>query len=406
MLSKLQRNRILPWIMWLIAAIFYALDYFQHTAPSVLIEPIASSLNTQVANIGNIMSIYFPIYAISQIPAGYFIDRFGIKLVLGSACLIVSLGLYIMQLPSESMIIIGRVLIAIGSSFAFLGALKTASLWLPTNVFPVAVGLINTIGVVGGMLGQALLSQLILHYDWQRAINFICLFGLVWSLIMFVFLKTPHVKPTHHKQQYHHLQVLKDKQIWIIALYAGIMVGTVVNAFSELYDVVFLESVFSLSAEKAATISTMIFVGIAVGGPSHGYIAKYFAVKRTWMLQTCIATIVFFILAVFSGFVGLDYHVLYGLFFLMGFFVSSMLLSFSIARCCYPETAHATIFALINMVIGVGGFIFQIGLGEVLKAVAKRYPDTDTSFVFFNSIWLLVIPLIFSFFLCYKIRRV
>ena len=70
------------WIIWSIAAIFYGLDYFQHTAPSVLIKPISEGIGVGVENIAYIMSIYFPIYAISQIPAGILLDKFGSKIML------------------------------------------------------------------------------------------------------------------------------------------------------------------------------------------------------------------------------------------------------------------------------------------------------------------------------------
>lgn len=396
----------MAWFMWLIAATFYAIDYFQHTAPSVLIEPIAKSLNINLITVGNIMSIYFPIYAISQLPAGYLLDKFGIKYPLAIACLIVSLGLYMMIIPSQHMLIIGRVLIAIGSAFAFIGALKTASLWLPQAIFPVAVGMINTIGVIGGMLGQAWLNHLIIDYSWQHAITYISIFGIILAGLMLVFLRSPK---TCHKQfivEFSRLNILKDKQIWLLAVYAGIMVGTVVNAFSELYDVVFLQNSFDISSEQAAVISSMIFAGIAVGGPLHGIIANCFKQKRTWMLIGCVMTIVLFSMIVFS--VKVDFHInaMFILYFLTGFFVSSMLLSFSVARCCYDKQVHATIFALINTVIGLCGFIFQFLLGEGIDLINKHAEHQYDQHVFFTSFWILLIPLLFSLFMCYKTRRI
>ena len=81
------------WIIWSIAAIFYGLDYFQHTAPSVLIKPISQGMGVGVEDIAYIMSIYFPIYAISQMPAGMLLDKFGSKIMLSISCLVMSLGI-------------------------------------------------------------------------------------------------------------------------------------------------------------------------------------------------------------------------------------------------------------------------------------------------------------------------
>ncbi|MEM9243147.1 MAG: MFS transporter [Pseudomonadota bacterium] len=401
-----EKHSLLAWLMWLIAATFYALDYFQHTAPSVLIEPIANSLNISLVTVGNIMSIYFPIYAIAQLPAGYLLDKFGIKYPLAIACLVVSLGLYMMIMPSQHMLIIGRILIAVGSSFAFIGALKTASLWLPQSIFPIAVGMINTIGVIGGMLGQALLNYMIIDYDWKRATIYISIFGIIIAALILIFLRSPNTCQKQFAVKFNKLTILKDKNIWLLAIYAGIMVGTVVNAFSELYDVIFLENSFHISSEKAAIISSMIFCGIAVGGPLHGIIANYFKQKRTWMLTGCAMTIILFAMIVFSA--KIDFHVslMFILYFLTGFFVSSMLLSFSIARCCYSKQVHATIFALINTVIGLCGFIFQFLLGESIEFISKHSDHHYDQHVFFMSFWILLIPLLFSLFMCYKTRRI
>lgn len=124
-------------LMWLIAAVFYSLDYLQHTVPSVLIKPIADSMGMNYVDIATIMSVYFPVYAISQIPAGYLIDHWGLKVALATACFVVSIGLLLMLAPFSAALLSGRVLIAIGSAFAFVGALKTASVWLPRKYFPI-----------------------------------------------------------------------------------------------------------------------------------------------------------------------------------------------------------------------------------------------------------------------------
>ena len=165
------------WWLWFVAALFFALDYFQHTAPSVLIKPIAQAAHLNIFDLGSIMSLYFPVYAASQLPAGYLLDRLGVRIVLTAACLIVSLGLHLMSFPTESALIYGRILIAIGSAFAFLGALKTASIVLPQKTFPIAVGLTNSIGVVGGILGLPFLNYLILQFNWEKALRFIAAFG-------------------------------------------------------------------------------------------------------------------------------------------------------------------------------------------------------------------------------------
>ncbi|MGV3278023.1 MFS transporter [Rickettsiales bacterium LUAb2] len=408
--SYVQKSTIIGWSMWFIAALFYALDYFQHTAPSVLIKPIADSLSVNIVHVGNIMSIYFPIYALSQIPAGYIIDRFGLKYSLTFACIITSIGLVIMTIPSDFMLILGRVLIAVGSAFAFIGALKTADYWLPKSVFPIAVGITNTIGVLGGILGQPMLQKLIQIYEWQTAVLYIGIAGFILSGLIFALLYTPKevqqkIKTTKVTVSNTGISIFKNKNMYILGLYSGIMVGTVVNAFSELYNVIFLEKTFHVNAQSAALISSMLFIGIAIGGPTHGIIARILKSAKKWMIISCLFTILSFAsIIVLSGF-NSNINLLYISYILSGFFVSSMLLSFSLATTGYTKEDHAKIFAVINMMIGVCGFIFQFALGYMIKKMENIFGTNSESLVFISSFMILLVPLIFSLFLCFKVKE-
>jgi MFS family permease len=390
------------WIIWLIAAIFYGLDYFQHTAPSVLIGPISQGMGVGVEDIAYIMSIYFPIYAISQIPAGMLLDRFGSKIMLSISCLVMSLGiLFFIYDPTLNTMLIGRVLIAIGSAVAFIGTLKVAADVLPKNLFPIAVGFTNTIGVLGGIFGQVYLHNLVEVYGWQQALEFIGYFGIFWSVVIILFLKYSNIdNPNKVTRSYlsfsESLKLLANKKLWLLAVYAGLMVGIVVNSFSELYDVLFLEQVYNVQEHVAANISIMMFIGIAVGGPSHGLIARFFGEKRVWMLICNIVTLVVFSAVILAANI-ISSEYLYVLFFMIGFSVSSMLLAFSVVEEIFPIQVRATALAIVNMVIGLCGAVFQY-LISIISVYINNGPLTGTinENVFDKSFVYLLVPLLCS----------
>jgi len=392
------------WIIWSIAAIFYGLDYFQHTAPSVLIKPISQGMGVGVEEIAYIMSIYFPIYAISQIPAGMLLDKFGSKIMLSISCLVMSLGiLFFIYDPTLNTMLIGRVLIAIGSAVAFIGTLKVAADVLPEKLFPIAVGLTNTIGVLGGIFGQVYLHNLVEVYGWQSALGFIGYFGIFWSIVIICFLKysaNPNANidkvAKNYLSFYDSLKLLSNKRLWLLAVYAGLMVGIVVNAFSELYDVLFLEQVYKVSECVAANISVMMFIGIAVGGPTHGFIARFFGEKRVWMLICNIMTLLVFSTVILaSSIISSEY--LYVLFFLIGFSVSSMLLAFSVVEEIFPRQVKATALAIVNMVIGLCGAIFQYLISIISVYInGGSLTGLVSESVFDKSFVYLLLPLLCS----------
>ena len=393
---------IIGWLIWSIAAVFYGLDYFQHTAPSVLLKPISADMGVGIEQIANIMSIYFPVYAISQIPAGILLDRLGTRIMLSISCLIMSLGILLFVYdPNVSTMMIGRILIAIGSAVAFIGTLKVAADILPERLFPIAVGFTNTIGVLGGIFGQVFLNYLVNLNGWQSALAFIAYFGIVWSVVIILLFKYSNVKSEssikkHSMTFMQGIRILSNKRLWMIAIYAGIMVGIVVNAFSELYDVLFLEHVYHLTEAAAAKISVMMFVGIAFGGPLHGFIARYFGEKHLWMLICNMITVF-----TFSGVIllseSISPNLLYILFFIIGFTVSSMLLAFSIVEEMFPNEIKATALAIVNMVIGLCGAIFSYLISSISVYInGGPLLERVKSGIFEQSFVYLLIPLLIS----------
>jgi MFS family permease len=406
------------WGMWLIAALFYALDYFLHTAPGRLLAPMASSLlgaNTKAnqASIANILNIYFPIYAICQIPAGYCLDKFGIKVPLALACLLVSIGLLICSHATITALYIGRTLTAVGSSFAFLGALKAASMWLPTHKMGLAVGLTNSVGTIlgGAILGLPILNLLIGYTDWQQALTWFAGCGLVLSISILLLLKSSSKNAPLNLRKKNLLMtpVSSSKMLKSIflALYAGIMVGTIVNAMGETYGVSIMQEMLKIGNTQATDICSWLFIGIAVGGPTHGYITNKTRIKPTlWMLIFCTLSTICYILVIsmLNNGPGHNHTVLGlssisllfgGLLFITGFCVSSMLLSFSWARSHYPKHTHARIFALINMLIGICGYIFPYLVGNVEKFSSNSHAELQHQLFYFT------IPLVVSILFCY-----
>ena len=263
------------------------------------------------------------------------------------------------------------------------------------------LGMDSTIGVLGGIFGQLVLAYLVTFLNWNGALWLIGMIGVCFSFVLFTALNYPKVfqpkktdKPAIFSHR--HLQLLKSWRLWLIALYAGIMVGTVVNAFSELYDVVFLEYSYQLTAVQAASISSMIFIGIAVGGPSHGIISNFLNSRRLWMVIANIATIV-----VFASIVLLPHWFsllfLYVMYFLLGFFVSSMLLSFAVVESQFERSVQGTALAIVNMTIGLSAAVFQYLVGMVATIVNGGDINTiNHPYTFSVSFLVLLIPLLLS----------
>ncbi|MDE4969995.1 MFS transporter, partial [Francisella tularensis] len=75
--------------------------------------PIAANIHLGIEDIAYIISLYFPIYAISQVPAGIILDKYGSKIMLSISCLVMSFGILLFSYdPNLVTMCIGRILIA------------------------------------------------------------------------------------------------------------------------------------------------------------------------------------------------------------------------------------------------------------------------------------------------------
>lgn len=366
------------WWVWIIAALFYSIEFFQRVSPSVMAEPIRETFNISASTLGAITSLYFYAYAIAQIPVGIVLDRFGVRWPLTLACLAISMGSLVFAVGQMlALLAIARVLIGLGSAFAFIGTLKLVSSWFPDRYYPLMVGLTNTLGVLGAVAGEAPFASMVNHLGWQDSLIIISVIGLGISVLMGLGIKDHPIcldKPktcqailySARKGQQALRSVLKavllNPQTCLTAFYAGLMVAPVI-AFAELWSVSFLTTAFNISNVTAAQINTSVFIGIAIGGPVNGALSRFFRSRKSVMVLgnivalACISSIIYI--------PQLPEWSLYGLMFAFGFFTSSMLLAFTLNKQRHLPQHNGTVVALTNMAIMLIGAFYQwlIGFG-------------------------------------------
>lgn len=372
--------KIYAWIVWLISALFYAAEFFQRVAPGVIAQPLSNSFNINHETLGFIISFYFWAYGIAQLPVGMLIDKYGARLCLGVAAIAVSLGTILFAVTHALWVLaLARIIVGIGSAFAFVGCLKLAHFWFDSRLFPLIVGLTNTLGVIGALFGEAPFSYLVSNVGWQEALIISAMFGIFVGILILLFVRN---RPEMTAIELQTLcrpplwgslkAVLKRPQSWLISIYAGIMVAPVI-AFGELWAVEFLKSQYHLSVHVASGAVTAIFVGIAIGGPLHGLLSRYVGRLKVYM-GACqlFATLALFGVILISG---LSYIGVTLLLFAFGLFVSSMLLSFPLHTRQVGSGLSGIAIALTNMVIMIVGSIFQPLIGDLVDVFGAAHFD-------------------------------
>lgn len=265
----------------------------------------------------------------------------------------------------------GRFLVGFGSAFAFVGALKLATIWLPANRFALISGIITSLGMIGAMTGDIVLRGLIDIIGWRHTLYFSAILGLVLTFFLWTMIRdSPNHKKTmptatiHSKELILKLgQALKNPQIWMIGL-IGFLLYLSLSAFGEMWGIPYLVQGREWTKFQAANINSLIFLGWAVGGPIWGWLSEFIEQRRTLIIIGSLGSIVNIVAILYLPHLSLFTTGL--LFFIFGLFTSVQVIIFAIARDTGSIHMTGTTVALINMLVMLGGNIFQPVVGKLL----------------------------------------
>lgn len=358
------------WLIWGVAALFYSYEFLLRVSPSIMIPQLKLSFDTSLASLGHMAAFYFYAYALFQVPAGVLCDRYGVRLILTLACLLVALGCLLLGLaPNIPFACMSRFIIGAGSAFAFVSCLKLATFWLKNQYFPLIVGLTNLCGMVGAILGGEPLALSLQIVDWREIFFLLGLFGILNAFLIWFIVKDSPKNIERAPNQANTnvfngiLYVIKKPHAWLLAMY-GMLLVVPIAAFGELWGVEFFKTSYGIPSEDSAKVLRYIFLGIAVGGPSIGWLRNHIHSFKAVLILGCLLTLGTMVCIIYVD--GWSYTALCILLFIYGFATSHMLICFSIANQAFPIWAQGAALGFINMMIMGGAATFQPLIGKLL----------------------------------------
>ncbi len=361
-----------PWVICGLGAVFYCYEYFLRISPSVMTSELMSTYDLKGSEVGNLSAYYYHAYVPMQIIVGLFMDRFGPRRLLTIACVLCACGTYLFAGHYGLAIAkVGRFIVGFGSAFAFVGALKLATIWLPPNRFALVSGIIMCLGMTGAMVGDILLEAMVDAIGWQITIYASAAVGVALAVVLWMVIRdSSPAHPNHNVHVIHFRnlfsglwQALKNPQIWLNAL-VGFLLYLSLSAFAELWGIPYLEQARGFSKAQAAYTNSMVFLGWLVGGPFWGWFSDYICRRCLPMTVASIGALVMICLLLYVPV--LSAPAVYALLFLFGFLSSVQILVFAICHEASQMKIAGTAIALTNMIVMIGGNVFQPVIGRLL----------------------------------------
>ena len=183
------------------------------------------------------------------------------------------------------------------------------------------------------------------------------------------------------------------------------MVSPIV-AFGEFWGIHYIQHVYDLKRPDAALLNSAIFLGIAIGGPTIGLLARHFKNYVT-LMRICVLIALFCLCGVlFFGVFSYQFIML--LLFTYGLMSSNMLLCFSLINTCYDNTHQATAIGFANTIIMFGAAFFPVVVGFILDYITRHHPyqfgAIHTMDDLKKALVILPISLLFAFILTFFIK--
>ena len=370
-----------PWIIVSCGMLFYCFNYFLRVSPSTMQHELCHAFHITATQFGTLAALYYFAYTPMQVPAGMLYDKFGVRFVLCLACLLAVSGLSLfISYDYYAVATMGRFLIGMGGAFAYIGTLKLASIWLPPNRFATVAGLTTAVGMVSGVFSEKYLTIFVERVGYKAALHSALFAGLILSFMTMLLVRnrpdtalcnTLSLKPATMREPMNFKQlllalrtILKNPQTWLIGI-IGCLLYLPSSVFLDLWGIPYLRVVHQLTPTQTVTIASYIFYGWILSGPIIGIVSDKIKRRRLpLMIASMIATST--LCFIFYSPTPLSHHNLELLFFIVGFCCGAQALCFALGKENNPIIFSGTAIAITNMLIMVGGMIFQPLVGTLL----------------------------------------
>jgi predicted MFS family arabinose efflux permease len=174
--------------MWRVSAPFiagYFVSYVYRMVNAVLAPTLVAEFGLGAGQLGLLSSMYFLSFALTQLPLGVAMDRFGPRRVNASLLLVAAIGGWLFSRGQTfEELALARALIGLGVSVSLMASLTAFVLWYPPERISTMNGLAFAAGALGAMTATVPLELLLRTWPWRDAFLLIVAATVAVSLVL------------------------------------------------------------------------------------------------------------------------------------------------------------------------------------------------------------------------------
>jgi len=270
----------------------YVLSFFHRTAPAAIAAELQRAFDIPAAVLGTLAATYFYVYTLLQIPVGVLADTVGPRRLLVGGSLVAGIGSLAFALaPTWEIAAIGRTLVGVGVSVAFIAILKINATWFEARRFATLNGVTMFAGNLGAVVAGAPLAWIVTQASWRAVFVALGALSLVLALVtwwrvrdrpeMLGYAPVASPPPPGAKLDWREAlaSVLANPATWP-AFVVNVGIGGCYLAFAGLWAVPWLEYAYGYPRVVAAQHASLLLLGVAVGAVAIGVVSDRLGNRR------------------------------------------------------------------------------------------------------------------------------
>jgi sugar phosphate permease len=363
-------------VVFALALASFVLSFFHRTAPAAIAGELTQAFSISAAVLGALAATYFYVYTLLQIPVGVLADTLGPRKLLSGGAAIAALGSLLLALaPAWELAAVGRTLVGVGVSVAFISILKVSAVWFPAKRFATLAGMTMFAGNLGAVAAGAPLAWMVTWTSWRSAFVGLAVLSALLAIGSWWRVRDrPEdfgLPPVHPPAPVTArvpwtravVRVLANRATWP-AFVVNVGVGGSYLAFAGLWAVPFLQQTRGMSRVDAAQHTSLLLLGVAIGSLLIGMISDRLQSRRGVMR----AFVLLYLLSWLPWVWQVDWPLAATLawFLLMGLLIPGFTLSWTIAKEANPVEFSGIATAVVNVGIFLGTGVLQPLVGWVL----------------------------------------
>jgi MFS family permease len=361
----------------------YFLSYLFRVINAVIAPALVADLDLAPADLGILTGIYLITFALAQVPLGIALDRWGARRTEAAMLLLAVLGAVVFA-TAESFagVLAGRALIGLGVSACLMAAFKAFVVWFPAERLPLINGWQLAAGGLGAITATTPVAAALDVVGWRGV--FMVAAGLALLAALLIIAVVPEERPATRRaaaaarppaatlaelgRGTRH--VFASAYFWrvapmTVAAQAGFM------GMQGLWLGPWLRDVAALPPDGVARALMIVATAMVAGFIGLGWAGARAAAAGIGPMSVTVLSVAALILVQVPLVAGISAGLPVTL-ALFGFFGTGGLVAYAGLTQRFPAALAGRVNTAINLLVFVGAFVVQWGMGWVIG----RFPAT------------------------------